>query len=163
MKLVFLLVFLNLIFSNPSNGSILFSPIISMPEEGTIFETYLMDNNYNIINTWESNYCVAHTPYIIDDTILVRPGRIFPPYFDAGGIGGILQMYDWSGNIIWETMWANNQYQQHHDIEILPNGNILLISYPFPYHLQIYQIINYIRLKGLITPYIIALFSMTIH
>ena len=26
-------------------------------------------------------------------------------------------------------MWANNQYQQHHDIEILPNGNILLISY----------------------------------
>jgi len=26
-------------------------------------------------------------------------------------------------------MWANNQYQQHHDIEMLPNGNILLISY----------------------------------
>ena len=88
-----------------------------------------MDNNYNIVNTWESDYCVAHTPYLINDTILVRPGRIYPPFFDAGGIGGIIQKYNWQGDVVWEMMWANNQYQQHHDIEILPNGNILLISY----------------------------------
>ena len=82
-----------------------------------------------MVNIWHSDYCVAHTPYMIEDTILVRPGRISPPFFDAGGIGGIIQKYNWSGDIIWETMWANNQYQQHHDIEMLPNGNILLISF----------------------------------
>ena len=123
------LLFISSLFANPSPGLTLFSPIISMPEEGTVFETYLVDNNQNTINTWYSDYCVAHTSYMIEDTILVRPGRISPPFFDAGGIGGIIQKYNWQGDVIWETMWANNQYQQHHDIEILPNGNILLISF----------------------------------
>ena len=126
-KLVILIIS-NLIAS-PSPGLTLFSPVISMPEEGTIFPTYLMDSDQSMVNIWHSNYCVAHTPYMIEDTILVRPGRISPPFFDAGGIGGIIQKYNWSGDIIWETMWANNQYQQHHDIEMLPNGNILLISF----------------------------------
>ena len=40
---------------------------------------------------------------------------------------GIIQKYNWEGDVIWEIDWANNQYQQHHDIEILPNGNILAI------------------------------------
>ena len=113
-----------LLSNNISNSQILFSPIISMPEEGATFKTHLMDNNYHTINTWESNYCVAHTAYFENDTVLVRPGRVSPPYFDAGGIGGVIQKYNWSGDVIWEIMWANNQYQQHHDIEILPNGNI---------------------------------------
>ena len=112
-----------------SNGHVLFSPIISMPEDGTVFQTYLIDNNLNTIKTWDSDYCVAHTPYIFNDTILFRPGRVSPPFFDAGGIGGVIQKYNWSGDIIWETMWANNQYQQHHDIHVLSNGNILFISY----------------------------------
>ena len=128
-RLFILLLVVSAIFPSTSPGLVLFSPIISMPEEGTTFNTYLMDNNQNIIHTWNNEYCVAHTPYIINDTILVRPGRISPPFFDAGGIGGIIQKYNWQGDIIWETMWANNQYQQHHDIEVLPNGNILLISF----------------------------------
>ena len=129
MRKILLILFITHIFSNPSTGLTLFSPIISMPLEGTIFNTYLMDNSYGIINSWESDYCVAHTPYLVDDTILVRPGRISPPFFDAGGIGGIIQKYNWSGDVLWEVLWANDQYQQHHDIEVLPNGNILLISY----------------------------------
>ena len=40
--------------------------------------------------------------------------NIYPPFFDAGGIGGIIQKYNWEGDVIWEVMWANNQYQQHH-------------------------------------------------
>ena len=112
MHKILLTLFIANIFSNPSSGLTLFSPIISMPQEGTTFNTYLMDNSYGIINLWESDYCVAHTPYLTDDTILVRPGRISPPFFDAGGIGGIIQKYNWSGDVLWEVLWANDQYIQ---------------------------------------------------
>ena len=119
MRLLLIFIFSNILLGYPSNGVILFSPIISMPEEGTVFETYLIDNNNNNVNIWESDYCVAHTPYLMEDTILVRPGRIYPPFFDAGGIGGIIQKYNWQGDITWEVMWANLQYQQHHGMKNL--------------------------------------------
>ena len=100
MSRIVLILFSVLLLSAPYHGETLFSPIISMPEEDEVFFTYLIDNNQNIINSWESDYCVAHTPYLVDDTVLVRPGRVFPPFFDAGGIGGIIQKYDWVGNLV---------------------------------------------------------------
>ena len=75
MNKLLLLLFSSILFSSPYPGLSLFSPIISMPEEGTIFETYLMDNNQEIIKTWYSAYCVAHTPYLVNDTILFYEPR----------------------------------------------------------------------------------------
>jgi len=45
----------------------------------------------------------------------------------GGGEGGRLEEYDWDGNLVWELDWATDQYMSHHDIAILPNGNILML------------------------------------
>jgi len=37
--------------------------------------------------------------------------------------------YDWDGNKIWDFEYANEKELIHHDIEIMPNGNILAIAY----------------------------------
>ena len=40
-----------------------------------------------------------------------------------------LREYDWDGNLVWDFEYANDKVVMHHDLEILPNGNILAISF----------------------------------
>ena len=44
-----------------------------------------------------------------------------------GGGTGIVEMLDWNSNVIWSHSVSSTHGRQHHDIELLPNGNILLI------------------------------------
>jgi hypothetical protein len=46
---------------------------------------------------------------------------------EAGGVGGGLQKQSWNGNILWEYTFSDENYQHHHDVEPLPNGNVLII------------------------------------
>ena len=110
-------------------GESLFSTVVSMPDEDQLFYTYLLDINGDIANQWEHINCVAHTPYLTEDSLLVRSARVTPPFFNAGGIGGLLQIIDWEGDINWQYQWADINKQQHHDIALMPNGNLLFISY----------------------------------
>ena len=45
------------------------------------------------------------------------------------GGGGKIQEIDWGGNIVWEYDYATDTQVPHHDIEKMPNGNILLICW----------------------------------
>jgi len=47
---ILLALFISSVFSDPASGLTLFSPIISMPQEGTAFNTYLINNGHDIIN-----------------------------------------------------------------------------------------------------------------
>tara|TARA_B100001142_G_scaffold306081_1_gene335602 strand:+ start:1394 stop:2605 length:1212 start_codon:yes stop_codon:yes gene_type:complete len=43
--------------------------------------------------------------------------------------GGKIIKYDWSGDIIWEYAYADTNHLQHHDIEPMSNGNLLVLSW----------------------------------
>jgi len=43
--------------------------------------------------------------------------------------GGKIIKYDWSGAIIWEYDYADTNHLQHHDIEPMSNGNLLVLSW----------------------------------
>ena len=43
------------------------------------------------------------------------------------GGSGIIEMLDWNSTVIWSHSVSSTHGRQHHDIELLPNGNILLI------------------------------------
>ena len=45
----------------------------------------------------------------------------------AGGVGGGVAHISWDGTILWEYTISNEIYQHHHDVQPLPNGNILVI------------------------------------
>ncbi len=47
----------------------------------------------------------------------------------GGGVGGGVQYIDWDGNVLWDYVLSNNTYQHHHDVEPLPNGNVLMIAW----------------------------------
>jgi len=106
-------------------GYTLFAPIDSTT-------TYLIDNEGRTINTWESDYRPAHSVYLLENGHLLRTGAMGPrenSTFRAGGSGGHVQEFTWDGEFLWDYEYASDRYLLHHDIEYMPNGNILMIAW----------------------------------
>jgi len=104
-------------------GYTLFAPINSTM-------TYLIDNKGRIINTWKSDYRPAHSVYLLENGHLLRTGAMGPrenSTFRAGGSGGHVQEFTWDGELLWDYVYSSDKYLLHHDIEYMPNGNILMI------------------------------------
>lgn len=47
--------------------------------------------------------------------------------FSFGGYGGLLKKYSPGGDLVWEYEVNTEKELSHHDFEVLPNGNILLL------------------------------------
>ena len=60
---------------------------------------------------------------------MLRTRRLQGQFFQTGGRGGGFEILDWDGELVWEFDYFSDQYWQHHDIESLPNGNVLLIAW----------------------------------
>lgn len=90
--------------------------------------TYLIDNCGRIINEWESEYTAGLMAYLLPDGRLLRAGKSIAD-FGAGGVGGIMEIFSWDGELEWSYAYSSSRHQHHHDMEVLPNGNILLIAW----------------------------------
>ena len=98
--------------------------------------TYLKDNNLNNIQTWSHSNGAASMPYLIpgnepgwENTLLIYPYRVNNPTMESGGVGGAFEVLTWNGELVWEYELSNEDYQHHHDVEPLPNGNVLMIAW----------------------------------
>jgi len=89
--------------------------------------TYLIDNYGRVVHSWTaSTYEPGQSVYLLENGNLLRScfthvGSV------GGGEGGRIEEYDWDGNLVWELDWGTDDYVSHHDIEPLPNGNILML------------------------------------
>lgn len=92
-----------------SDGYILFTP-----EQST--KAYLINNCGELINEWEFNEDAGLSAYLLENGNILRAGK------DS------LQIRDWDNNVIWTYATTDNGIRQHHDIEPLPNGNILCVT-----------------------------------
>ena len=109
---------------------------ISLTEEAydgyTLFSshknTFLINNCGQVINQWSSDYLPGHSVYILPNGNLIRAGRKDTSTITFGGVGGIVEMFDWDGNLVWEFIYSNDEQRLHHDIYPMPNGNILVLA-----------------------------------
>jgi hypothetical protein len=93
--------------------------------------TYLIDSEGEIVHSWQSSKGPALAAYMLDDKSLLRctsPSQQNQA-FSGGGGGGKIERFDWDGNLIWEFEYSSDTYILHHDIEYLPNGNVLMIAW----------------------------------
>src|SRR5210317_188788 len=91
--------------------------------------TYLMDNQGGIVNSWDSPYEPGQSVYLLPDGHLLHASFIKGGGGGTGGgEGGRIEEYDWEGNLVWEFDYHDRDYGTHHDIEPLPNGNILALA-----------------------------------
>jgi len=103
-----------------SEDLILFSPILSQ-------ESYLVDKCGYIYNQWSSQFLPGLASYLDKEGNLIRTGEVQNAIFNSSsGLGGVLESYDWSGNLNFQIGLSNDNWVSHHDIEILENGNIMV-------------------------------------
>ncbi len=109
-----------------ADGYVLFSP-------NTSTTTYLIDKDGAVVNQWHSAYGPGLLGYLQPDGSLIRDGS---PHgqggngsINAAGAGGLLERFDWNGNKTWEFAYDSPTHLAHHDFEIMPNGDILLIAW----------------------------------
>lgn len=93
--------------------------------------TYLINHDGGVIHTWLGGYFPGNAVNFLENGNLLRTGALRNTIFTAGGAGGTVQEIDWDGNVIWEFKYSSDRYLLHHDIEPLPNGNILMIAWEY--------------------------------
>ena len=107
---------------NVSDGYILLNPI-------SLKTTYLIDNNGEKVHEWKSEHN-ALISYLLPNGNLVRTIFLNNENFDGvGGSTGGIEILSWNGEIILNYELSTPNKMLHHDIEILPNGNILAICW----------------------------------
>lgn len=109
--------------NSPSPGYTLIAPLGSR-------DSYLIDMDGKVVHQWSSEYQPGNAAYLLSDGSLLRSCKEHRPSFDArGGVGGRVQRISWDGDVLWDFKFNDAQYCQHHDIEPMPNGNVLLIAW----------------------------------
>jgi len=104
------------------NGYTLFAPM----HETT---TYLIDICGVVVHTWESAYHPGHGTYLLENGHLIHAGMVGSMDFSPPSTGGVVEELDWEGNVVWSYTYCDDQRCLHHDIEPLPNGNVLMVAW----------------------------------
>ena len=137
-RIIFVIISTQLFFSQDLfSGYTLFSPLTHGPLGGGENYTRLIDNNGNIVNQWDHEYPGAMAPYLMPDSTLICPFQVEDPFMLGSAYGGKLIRYNWNGDILWEYDYSDTNHLQHHDIEPLENGNILIVAWDRKTYLEV--------------------------
>ena len=106
-----------------SPGYTLFAPI-------QYTETYLIDIEGKLVNSWSSDYVAGESVYLEPNGHLLRSAEDSSGTpFITGGSAGRVEEFDWDGNLVWSFTYKSDSHLSHHDVERLPSGNVLMIAW----------------------------------
>uniref|UniRef100_A0A7S1EZK5 Uncharacterized protein n=1 Tax=Noctiluca scintillans TaxID=2966 RepID=A0A7S1EZK5_NOCSC len=91
--------------------------------------TYLLDKEGCLMHTWIAKRDIF-VSYLRSTGNLIRDGNELEltPQFQAGGAAGYVEEVTWENELVWS--WCAQprfRYLTHHDLELLPNGNVLVL------------------------------------
>lgn len=95
--------------------------------ENSSTTSYLLNKEGNKIYTWNFSDTSGNDIELLPDGSIIGLFKDNNPTIDFGGFGGTAKIIDNNNNTIWEYTVSNNNSIAHHDVEILPNGNVLMI------------------------------------
>ncbi len=93
-------------------------------------ETYLIDKCGKLVHKWNTNYSPGDDAYLLPNGNLLSTATVSTKYFSNGASdGGMVQIFDWNGKLLWRYTISDSIKQQDHDIYPMPNGNILVLEW----------------------------------
>jgi hypothetical protein len=97
----------------------------------TSSEVYLIDMLGREVHRWETEHKRGLVTYLLPNGDLLRAINVanYAKHFPRDGKSGMIQKIDWDGNVLWSFNFYNENHLSHHDIEPMPNGNVLLIAW----------------------------------
>lgn len=96
--------------------------------------TYLVNDCGEVVHQWigSPDFRPGMVAYLLGNGDLLRAKRSTSPFDGriwAGGAGGIVEILSWDNRVLWKFEQNDSLRRLHHDIEFLPNGNVLMISW----------------------------------
>ncbi|MBP6311934.1 MAG: aryl-sulfate sulfotransferase [Flavobacteriales bacterium] len=90
---------------------------------------YLIDASGAIAHSWSlpsnANYAMAIKP----NGNLVRGAVNAGNQLNGAAVGGKVQEFTPAGALVWEFVYSTSNYVTHHDMCLMPNGNVLLTAW----------------------------------
>ncbi|MEH6678953.1 MAG: aryl-sulfate sulfotransferase [Sediminicola sp.] len=91
---------------------------------------YLMDTNANLVHEWPlGDRKIGNDAFLLPDGTLLASLQATNPEILFGGFGGKIQLIGKNGETLWNFDYSDSLKRTHHDVEMLPNGNILAIAW----------------------------------
>jgi len=107
-------------------GDIGESYVLFSPLGGTT--AYLIDLDGNVVHDWQISGKPGNAVYLLEGGDLLATYSVRSA-IEAGGSGGGVERLTWDGDEVWSFELSNDHARLHHDVEMLPNGNVLMISW----------------------------------
>lgn len=92
-------------------------------------KSYLLDKTGNIVYEWNFDLYSGNDVELLPDGRILGIFKVIEPNFSFGGYGGIIRIYSSDRNIEWEYRYASSEYIAHHDVDMVPNGNVLILAW----------------------------------
>jgi hypothetical protein len=90
--------------------------------------TYLIDIDGRVVQTWKSEFVPSGWVYVLDNGHVMRGANdAGDSGFSGGGQGGRIEEWNFDGELVWDFAYNTEDRLLHHDVAILPNGNVLAI------------------------------------
>lgn len=121
------------LFQNDSDahpGYVLFAPIYSDT-------TYLINECGRVSHKWSSGFGPGAGVELLSNGELIRGceyqgGTVF----SGGGVGGRIESLNASSSVNWSFNYSSDLVRHHHDFEMMPNGNVLMIAWELKSELE---------------------------
>jgi hypothetical protein len=107
---------------DPSEGFLLIAPFEQQ-------YTYLVAPDGRVAKQWRTSTRPGLSQQLTPEGELVRAGNLeLRGAFQRGqGAGGRIEALSWEGRPLWQKDFGDDTQMQHHEIDVLPNGNVLAI------------------------------------
>ena len=91
--------------------------------------TYLVDMNGELVHSWMHTSPFGASTRLLPDGTLLRTSAA-PDAWDIGGFSaGRIEILNWDGSSVWQYDYVSDDYLAHHDVQQMPNGNILAVVF----------------------------------
>lgn len=92
--------------------------------------TYLIDENQNVAHSWSCQVNCNYTVLLRDNGNIVRGGVNPNNQISGAAVGGMVQEYDPSGNVVWEFEYSDANHITHHDMCLGPgDSSVFMIAW----------------------------------
>ncbi|MGW9687235.1 aryl-sulfate sulfotransferase [Flagellimonas sp. 2504JD1-5] len=108
------------------NESLVYDGYVLINDAGND-RVYLMDKEANILHEWDIPSGIGNDVELLPDGRLLGIMKADDPQIKYGGQGGKLQYVKPDSTIEWNFDYSSEDYITHHDVELLPTGNLITI------------------------------------
>ncbi|NNF82591.1 MAG: hypothetical protein HKO67_13520 [Flavobacteriaceae bacterium] len=107
------------------NDDLIQNNIVMIIENGGT-TAYLVDKTGDRLFTWNFDRNLGNDLELLDDGRVLGIFKSDNPTINLGGWGGIIQIINPDGSIDWSYELNTSDEILHHDVELLPNGNVIV-------------------------------------